>query len=379
MRADVAIIGAGPAGAALACALARRGVDVALIDAAAANAARRRIGENLPPAARPWLAHYGLDDAAHLRTRGLRLVWGSARARWNDHLYSTHGPGLIVDRARFDTDLVDIAVRAGARRLPGTRCTGAVASAEGWRVTLQRTQGNISTLDCRFVAAASGRAAGFAHRAGAVRERHDRLVALVHVAPARTRTEAAYASLEAVADGWWYDSPLPSHEHVTIFFAESDAAPDDEAWRARLADRGVDVDATTRPWRCAANGARVRPVSGANWLAVGDAAQAYDPLASAGLMKALVHGRAASEAIVAALAGDARPLENYAALLDREWDEYRAGLAAHYGLERRYAYAPFWRRRHAPANQAAAIALPRLSFGRLPPPSRGGRPEMPDG
>ncbi|HJU38354.1 MAG TPA: FAD-dependent oxidoreductase, partial [Tahibacter sp.] len=86
MRCDVAVIGAGPAGAAVATMLARRGVDVALVDAG--DAATRRIGENLPPAARPWLAHYGIDTTPHLPTRGVRLVWGSPHVRWNDHLYS---------------------------------------------------------------------------------------------------------------------------------------------------------------------------------------------------------------------------------------------------------------------------------------------------
>lgn len=347
MHADVAVVGAGPAGAAVACALARRGVDVALIDAAAANDTRRRIGENLPPAARPWLAHYGIDDAAHLPTRGLRLVWGSERARWNDHLYSPHGPGLIVDRARFDADLVDAAVRAGACFFPGTRCTGAVADADGWRLMLHRVHGDISILHCRYAVAASGRAAGFAHRAGAVRERLDRLVALAHVAPARERSGAAYASLETAADGWWYDSPLPSNERLTILFTEADTAPTDDDWRRRLRKRIGDVADDARPWRCAANSCRIRPVHGARWLAVGDAAQAYDPLASAGLMKALVHGHHAADAVCDALAGNTAAPERYEAMLDGAWRDYRRGLQQHYRLERRYADAPFWRRRHA--------------------------------
>jgi flavin-dependent dehydrogenase len=84
-------------------------------------------------------------------------------------------------------------------------------------------------------------------------------------------------------------------------------------------------------------------VIGPDWLATGDAACAFDPLASAGITKAVHHGRLAGEAAVAWLAGT--PPEAYAATVDREWEAFLAGRRAHYAAVERFRSAPFWARR----------------------------------
>ena len=112
---------------------------------------------------------------------------------------------------------------------------------------------------------------------------------------------------------------------------------------------------------CAASGGYLEPAAGPGWIAAGDAAQSYDPLASQGLFNALYTGLAAAEAADRALLGDAAGLPGYAAELRKVRAAYEHHLVAWYGLEQRWPHSPFWRRRHslgAAAERSAADHLP---------------------
>ncbi|HYG83191.1 MAG TPA: FAD-dependent oxidoreductase, partial [Pyrinomonadaceae bacterium] len=78
---DVAIVGGGPAGAAAALTLSRAGRRVLLVDANQPSAFK--IGEALPPAARPLLSDLGLWDGiaadGHLPCYGNLSAWGAQR------------------------------------------------------------------------------------------------------------------------------------------------------------------------------------------------------------------------------------------------------------------------------------------------------------
>ncbi len=86
--------------------------------------------------------------------------------------------------------------------------------------------------------------------------------------------------------------------------------------------------------------------AGAGWLALGDAAAAYDPLSSHGIGSAMGSGFYAGQAIASSLAG--HPEEARTAYLQLLQDAYGACLDLqryHYAQERRWPDAPFWRRR----------------------------------
>ena len=80
-------------------------------------------------------------------------------------------------------------------------------------------------------------------------------------------------------------------------------------------------------------------------LAAGDAALAFDPLASRGIYSALRTGFAAADAVIGAGRGDGEAVDRYASLLAADADEYRAELATIYGAVGRFADSPFWQRR----------------------------------
>src|SRR6187549_1177938 len=104
-RFQVAVVGGGPAGAATALALRRRGVaDVLLVEAGDYRGVR--FGESVPPDLRLPLDALGLWTSfvaqGHEPCLGSCSVWGSAQPGYNDFLFNPHGHGWHLDRARFD-------------------------------------------------------------------------------------------------------------------------------------------------------------------------------------------------------------------------------------------------------------------------------------
>src|SRR5262249_40774712 len=81
------------------------------------------------------------------------------------------------------------------------------------------------------------------------------------------------------------------------------------------------------------------------WVAVGDAAMAWDPLSSQGIGKALESALAAAEAIRGALDGRLGALRDYAGGVALSFDQYRRLRTHFYGQVRRWPGAPFGERR----------------------------------
>jgi flavin-dependent dehydrogenase len=91
-------------------------------------------------------------------------------------------------------------------------------------------------------------------------------------------------------------------------------------------------------------------VVGRDWLAVGDAAAAFDPLSSQGICRTLRWGVRAAATIDACLRGSRTALREYAAAVSHEADVYLTKRSSYYGSERRWREYPFWNRRHRHPN-----------------------------
>ena len=103
----------------------------------------------------------------------------------------------------------------------------------------------------------------------------------------------------------------------------------------------------TVPRLVAANSSRLDRVGGRGWLAAGDAATAFDPLSSQGLMHALSSGMVGGEALARHLDGDDAAMSEYENGTDRAFHEYSRLHGLYYGQEQRWRRSVFWRRRHA--------------------------------
>ena len=355
---DVAVVGGGPAGAVAAYVLARAGRRVVLIDAPAV--ASRKIGESLPAIAGHLLRKIGLAELleGHRASFGNVSAWGGEELVSTDFIQDPHGLGLHLDRARFDRELREAAADAGAEVL-AARMRTAERGASGWEVRIEEPVQRIAmTLRAACVIDATGRRGIIAKRAGAKRIRDDALMALFFWATREGTGEAAPLDertlVESRPEGWWYTAPLPNDARVLAFHTDADVARavrrENGIARAIAATShvrplvdGLRVDARFRI--AEAGGARLDAFVGRGWVAVGDAALAFDPIAAQGIFNALYTGMKAGEAVDAALRGDPSGLAEYSRRLEEIRAAYVERRTNVYELEGRWPDAPFWKRR----------------------------------
>lgn len=345
MSCDLLVAGAGPAGAAAAIAATGRGLNVVLLHDARGSAWP---GESLPPGMAGLVdAAFGtglLDEDRHLVAYGTRAAWGSADLVETDFLANPLGGGWLLDRARFDADARARAIAAGTTMVEG-RLESVAAASDGWDITLRDGR----HIAARFILDATGRGAAVARRLGVGREVFDRQVALV--ATLDDADTYRGTSVEAVANGWWYTTPLPGGRRVLAFLTDADLLGDAAAgWARRLEAtlhmrRIAGAAAGAAPRTCPAETAAERTLHGPRWCAAGDAAMTFDPLSSQGISAAILMGARAGAAAADALAGEGAAFAEWA-------EDYRtlqgetADLGRHYALlETRWRDAPFWARR----------------------------------
>lgn len=339
--------------------LARAGLRVVLADAGGDR--DFRIGEGLPPSARSLLSQLGvlprvLADT-HRVSPGTLAWWGAARPHANDFVFQVQGSGLQLDRVRFDAMRRDAAREAGATILPGAHVRLRNAAAP-FRLTAGTAE-----IETEWLIDATGRSAGLARALGAERTRYDGLVGFYGLIHSDADTDRdGRTMVETTEAGWWYSVLLPRGDRVLAFLTDADLVNR----AALLADHGLWHALRTAPnlhALCGQHGYRptgrvfgadaasseLTPTAGAHWLAVGDAAAAFDPLSSKGISNAIYTGIKGAEAILAARRGDEGAMARHAEHIGDIHRVYRSQLTAFYGMERRWSDAPFWQRRIAGA------------------------------
>jgi flavin-dependent dehydrogenase len=327
---DVAIVGGGPAGATLATALARRQVDVVLLERApiwrwraggvfASPAALEAVRRTRLPA--EIIERVALPiPAMRVETPGgavIRLTYGA----------DDGGPMAVgFDRSALDPSLLDAAVDAGAEVRRGMT----VASVElaGRDATLEiRSDDGPTRLRARFVVGADGTPSVVARAAGVARASRigPRVGLTYHVADPGSDS-GIDARMCVTRDGYVGIAPVPGRRrNIGIVLGPS--------WRPGLAANGAWATAQAATamvpvtaddegdWRgrsptdsvagASPLGGRVTRRAGPGWLLVGDAAGFLDPFTGEGLHRAFVSAELATPAIVAALRGDRRAAAAY--------------------------------------------------------------------
>ncbi len=326
------------------------------------RAAEFRVGEGLPPPARKLLAGMGLWEKTladgHRISYGNLSAWGEAELRANHFVSQLDGHGLQLDRTRFDRMLRGTAAEVGVEVCAETRVhlEDDAAMAGGWR---EVWLGSGDRVRCRWLIDATGRSATLARKLGATRLRTDALVAVhARLAPGEPGADEEGSTLvEAVADGWWYTVLLPSMERLVVFLGDGDLLDrrtllSAEGFLTRLrqtrhvaARAALHPAGATVPHGANAGSSRLDRMAGEGWLAVGDAALAFDPLSSKGISNALYTGQCAARSILATEAGDAQAGARFQQHLADIFAAYQTQLRAHYALERRWPGSPFWQRR----------------------------------
>ncbi len=365
MRADVVVIGGGPAAAGAASSLAASGLTVALVHKF--ESSPTRLGESLPPGVASHLTAMGVWRAApHERCGAVRVSWGrDGDLREADLNLHHHGSGLRLDRYAFDADGLNACAAHGVDLIEAIGTVHVDCRGSGAAMQCRTARGSVD-VHTSFAIDCTGRVSAVARRHGVRRMHADRLVAVVttlrHIGLSQAYEDDSSLTVEADRDGWWYSCRIPRGQRVLAYFTDRDLMADELRQSSALMQAMKGTTLVTREcdaqhWEPlgaatsihAANSSRLSAATGLRWLAAGDAAMAFDPLSSIGILAAVSGGQRAADAVVRAFDGDDSAFEEYQHFNDEVWQHYTRELRGQYGYETRWAQQPFWHRRQRPA------------------------------
>lgn len=311
MRHEVLVLGAGPAGSAVARRLASSGVRVVLV-----GAAQRSGLEGISDRSLALLAEEGIEVGDGLLSGPV-----SRRGRWGGR--EVAGREWLAERVRLAEALRERAVRAGveARR---TTVTGMRREKAAWRV---------STRDGDLTAPVLVEARGRRGRA----RRGPPLLAFGQ-RYRRRRDGAGGTRIEPADFGWCWWVEREDELWVQIVARPGRIHP--AGWAAAAARQIPELARALngaipegKPSACAAHtrlgldGRTAMPEPGLRPWRVGDAAVALDPLSGQGIYQSLKSARLAANAILSVMnGGDAALAERF--VIERHEEDFERGLRA---------------------------------------------------
>jgi geranylgeranyl reductase family protein len=307
--ADVAVVGAGPAGSAAAAWAARAGHDVVVIDSATFPR-DKACGDGLTPRAVAELQLLGLGGwlDEHIRHRGLRLAgFGSAvQVDWPGPSFPS--TGSAVPRTELDDRIRQVAEAAGAKMLLGVKAVDVERDAAGRVSALVLDDGAV--VRRRTLIVADGARSTLGRVLG--RQWHQETVygvaARAYLASPRADEPWISSDLElrstdgTVLPGYGWIFPLGNGEvNIGVGALATVKRPADVALRPLI--KGY-TDLKRDDWgfvgapRAVSSallpmGGAVSGVAGVNWMLIGDAAACVNPLNGEGIDYGLETGRLA--------------------------------------------------------------------------------------
>ena len=319
MIADVAVVGAGPAGAATAITLARAGRDVVLIDKARFPR-DKCCGDGLTTGALRLLEHLGLEPAAVPSWKVVNDVYVRAPSGPERPFPLPRGAGCYAVTARrndLDAALVDVARANGVKVLDGHGLTDATEHPD--RVVLEVD--GVGPLHVRYAVGADGmwsplRKALGAGEPGYLGEWHAFRQYFTDVGP-RASSDLFVWFEPDLLPGYAWSFPLPG-DRANVGFGVQRADLGREGRLQNVQDmKAVWPELLARPHISAVLGPNATPESAHKaWpiparidsiqlttrraLFVGDAAACDDPMTGEGIGQALLTGVLAAQAIDAA-------------------------------------------------------------------------------
>ena len=325
MIAEVVVVGGGPAGASAAIRLARRGIDVCVLDRARFPRAKP-CGEFLSPGATPILEELGVQEAVEtagaLRLERVRIDAHGAVVELDFPDGEGAPPwGYSLSRLALDAILVEAARTAGARVLEETRVDEVRLEPGRAIVAARGPDGEPIAIEARLVIGAGGRNCPVARALGVQRrDRRARFDLLAHWSakpeePALsepppssgTRHQTPICELRVRGDHYVAVAPIENgrwNVNCVVPRAALRAETDVRAFYQRVTGVRQRPAANSDAGVVASDVTAIRTVRATadRALLIGDAALFLDPFTGQGIYLALRSAALASEVVPEALA-----------------------------------------------------------------------------
>ncbi|MBY0441516.1 MAG: geranylgeranyl reductase family protein, partial [Mycobacteriaceae bacterium] len=310
-RADVVVVGAGPAGSAAAAWAARAGHDVLVIDSASFPR-DKACGDGLTPRAVAELERLGLASwlATRIQHQGLRIsgFGSSLEIPWPGKSFPT--TGSAVTRLELDDQIRKVAENSGARMVLGVKAVGIQHDSLGNVASVRLA--NSAEVHCRYLIVADGARSSLGRALG--RQWHQETVYGVavrgYLSTPRSGDPWLTSHLElrgfdgTLLPGYGWIFPLGNGQvNIGVGALSTTKRPANLALRSLISYytdlRRDEWDFLGQPKAVASAllpmGGAVSGVAGPNWMLIGDAAACINPLNGEGIDYGLETGRLAAE------------------------------------------------------------------------------------
>jgi flavin-dependent dehydrogenase len=352
---QVIIIGGGVSGCTCGLMLATVGFDVVTFE----GYERKSMvcAQRVPAAARSILCRLQLwpnfNSGKPVPAYSTVSIWGSNDPVEAPSIFNPYGPGWHVDRPVFDDMLRNASIEAGVQSVHESAKLISKRS-DGWLVSSGK-----KSVRAPFLIDATGRKSIIGRSLAIARHRSDRLMCLAAVIRKDARRDAGFDLVEAGPSGWWYSAPLPGCRRTVLYFTDPDLMRfgnlrSPKQWLAAIAQtqivktlvaEAIREESLSVPVAFCAETSWLETVCGADWCCVGDAAIAFDPLSSYGILAAMESAEACTDAVVRFFIEPQHSLHRYARWNEERRQKFIADKRRVYNVERRWRDKPFWRRR----------------------------------
>ncbi|NEQ37392.1 MAG: hypothetical protein F6K40_14415 [Okeania sp. SIO3I5] len=313
IHSDVVIIGRGIAGLCLSVLLQRKGIEHFLV----AREMQQKVialAETLPPSALAMIQQLGLrevfEENALEKTLGYHSLWGSSKVQdVNFYFHHPYNYGLKLDKQLL------------LEKLEGCLDSHRCLQCKDWfweeeeRCIRVNSAEKVFDLYGQIFVDATGRKKALLRKLGIGSTVHDKQIAFsCHLPRIRHPKIKHGVFTEAFKGGWGIVSSLDQKTNVMTLYAEKGSPQglkmrEYHHWQTLLSETQIlqaflANEVLSPVLVSAANSICSNEIAGSDWLALGDAAIAFDPLSSHGIANAVYTAWQAAEAIEERLSSD---------------------------------------------------------------------------
>ncbi|MEP0266180.1 FAD-dependent monooxygenase [Dokdonia sp.] len=349
IKTDVIIIGSGISGLVLSLLLKRKQIPHIVLDRLQKQKVMA-LAETLPPSAMTLLEELELlklfEETALRKTYGYHSIWGSKTIQ-TKHFFDNNPfkYGLKIDKQTIRDTLK---TNAETHILSYDLLENIAITSEKVCIST-RYQKEKQHIQGKYIVDATGRNRALLHSLQIPIHHYDELISFsCHIPRAKHKHMVHDVFTESFAGGWGIVSGLCKNTQVmTLYTAKNTGLhkqlTDYSNWKTILADTkylrkflSKEIPDTILGGK--ANSSAPQHMAGNNWLAIGDAAMAFDPLSSHGITNAIYTAHRASQALIAS----SYTLENYKQDMQGIFTAYLDTKNKLYQREQRWSKEAFW-------------------------------------